>query len=118
MSGARASRNVAGLWLLYARTNRRKPADLEPSHHRPPGVPYSGCVREGSGRQRVIVDPIPFLVCFAIALLLVWLWRRFKGSSGSDIHNRHPQQIIPNKCLSPPPNSDIKFRRNPRRYLP
>ena len=34
---------------------------------------------KGSGMQRVIVDPIPFLLCFAIALLLVWLWRRFRG---------------------------------------
>jgi hypothetical protein len=30
--------------------------------------------------QRVLVDPIPFLLCFGIALLLVWLWRRLKGS--------------------------------------
>jgi hypothetical protein len=28
---------------------------------------------------RVIVDPIPFLVYLAIAVLLVWLWRRFRG---------------------------------------
>jgi hypothetical protein len=29
--------------------------------------------------QRVMVDPIPFLVCLGLALLLVWLWRRFRG---------------------------------------
>ena len=29
--------------------------------------------------ERVLADPIPFLVCLGVALLLVWLWRRFKG---------------------------------------
>ena len=34
---------------------------------------------EGSGMERVLADPIPFLVCLGVALLLVWLWRRFRG---------------------------------------
>jgi len=29
--------------------------------------------------QRVVLDPIPFLICFGVALLLVWLWRRLTG---------------------------------------
>ena len=50
-----------------------------PPRHHPPGVPYSGSVCEGSGMQRVLVDPIPFLVCLGLVLLLVWFWGRFKG---------------------------------------
>ena len=29
--------------------------------------------------QRLIQDPIPFLILVALILLTVWLWRRFKG---------------------------------------
>ena len=29
--------------------------------------------------QRLIQDPIPFLILFGLILLTVWLWRRFKG---------------------------------------
>ncbi len=29
--------------------------------------------------QRVIQDPVPFLILFGLILLTVWLWRRFKG---------------------------------------
>ncbi len=28
--------------------------------------------------QRVIQDPIPFLILFGLILLTVWLWRLFK----------------------------------------
>ncbi len=29
--------------------------------------------------QRVIQDPVPFLILFGLILLTVWLRRRFKG---------------------------------------
>lgn len=29
--------------------------------------------------QRVILDPIPLVVCLGVALVLVWLWRRLTG---------------------------------------
>jgi hypothetical protein len=29
--------------------------------------------------QRVIQDPIPFLILLGLILVTVWLWRRFKG---------------------------------------
>jgi hypothetical protein len=52
---------------------------FDPQHHATiRRVCHTQAGFEGSGMQRVIVDPIPFLVCFAIALLLVWLWRRFR----------------------------------------
>ena len=29
--------------------------------------------------QRVLLDPIPFLILLGLVLLAVWLWRWFKG---------------------------------------
>jgi hypothetical protein len=29
--------------------------------------------------QRVIQDPVPFLILFCLILLMVWLLRRFRG---------------------------------------
>jgi len=29
--------------------------------------------------QRVLLDPILFLILLGLVLLTVWLWRRFKG---------------------------------------
>src|SRR5437879_5929196 len=40
-------------------------------------VPYSQATR-GCNR-RVVLDPIPLVVCRGVALLLVWLWRRLTG---------------------------------------
>ena len=44
-----------------------------PASH-PPGMPDS---RAWMSNQRVMADPIPFLVCLGLGLLLVWLWDRF-----------------------------------------
>jgi len=33
----------------------------------------------GMSIQRVDQDPIPFLILLGLVLLMVWLWRLFKG---------------------------------------
>jgi len=35
--------------------------------------------QRGMSMQRVTLDPIPFLVLFGLIVLIVWLWRRFRG---------------------------------------
>lgn len=75
--------NVAGAVGNYTPdVKRRQPrGDPDPQHRAimRPVCHTQAAFCEGSGMQRGMVDPIPFLVCLGLALLLVWLWHRFKG---------------------------------------
>lgn len=72
--------------MLYFRMRDCSVVRFRPSRAAAPFVPptnlgiaaSSPWKRVGKSMQRVIQDPIPFLIGFCLILLTVWVWRWFK----------------------------------------
>jgi hypothetical protein len=64
--------------LYYKRLQLSSLAYLSPSPATPDGVCHTRKQPGGRHLQRVIQDPIPFLILFGSILLMLWLWRRFR----------------------------------------